>query len=76
MSGVSENEFNKIFLKNFFKEAILAKKGPHPVDVLDDMGGILADIFLKEFGSENTPSKILAEHEDIEEWLYDKIENF
>ncbi|MGI0022196.1 MAG: hypothetical protein ACRD9Q_04960 [Nitrososphaeraceae archaeon] len=75
MENVSESEFNRIFLKNFFREILRAKE-TYPIDLLDKMVGILADLFLREFGAGNLPSKILKEQKNIEDWLEDKIENF
>jgi len=75
MSKITENEFNRIFLKNFFKE-VLQEKGNYPVDKLDEMTGILADLFMKEFGSGNTPDQLIKNHKNIQEWLKVKIENF
>ncbi len=75
MSDISESEFNRIFLKNLFRE-ILKEKKIRTENLLDEMAGILADLFLREFNSGNLPVKILKEHKDIQKWLEDKIKNF
>ena len=71
----TENEFNKIFLKNFFSELIQKKKDVKPSGLLDDMARILTDLFIQNFGCGNTPSIIMSNHKDIEEWLDEEIEN-
>ena len=76
MVNINENEFNRILLKNLFRVILQSKKGTYPVDDLENMTRILADLFLKEFDSGNTPQRIFREHENVEEWLDEKIESF
>jgi len=72
----TENEFNRIFLKNFFSELMHKKKDVYnPSGLLDDTSRILADLFIQNFGGGNTPSMIMSNHKDIEEWLDEEIEN-
>lgn len=75
MKNTSAPEFERILLKNFFREILLTKEF-YPDGLLDKMVTILVDLFLREFGSGNLPSKILKEHDDVEKWLEEKIENF
>lgn len=74
LEHLTENEFNRIFLKNFFSELIQKKKNVNPSGLLDDMSRILADLFIQNFGGGNTPSMIMSNNEDIEEWLDEEIE--
>jgi len=71
----TENEFNRLFLKNFFSELIQKKKDVKQSGLLDDMARILTELFIQNFGSGNTPSMILSNHKNIEEWLDEEIEN-
>lgn len=75
MTNTNESEFERILLKNLFREILLAKEF-YQDSLLDKMVATLADIFLREFGSGRSHNKILREHENIEEWLEEKIENF
>lgn len=75
MKDISESEFDRILLKNFFREILLSKEC-YPIDLLDKMVGLLSDLFIREFGSGNYPSKIIKENMNIQKWLEDKIESF
>jgi len=70
----TENEFNRLFLKNFFSELIKKKKDVKQSGLLDDSTRILTELFIQNFGSGNTPSMIISNHKDIEEWLDEQIE--
>lgn len=76
MNNISEAEFNELFLKNLFKEFIVYAQGHFADGELDKMATILTRIFLREFGLGKTPMQIIQEHEDVEEWLDEKIELF
>lgn len=75
LEHLTEDEFNRIFLKNFFGEVIQKKKDVKPSGLLDDMTRILTGLFIQNFGGGNTPSMIMSNHKDIEEWLDEEIEN-
>ncbi len=70
----TENEFNRLFLKNYFKEFITTKGTTYSSDVLDDMALILADLFTRSFAGNATPSMIVRINNDVEEWLDQAIE--
>lgn len=74
--NITETEFIELFLKNLFKEFIVDTQGSFAVDELDKMSAIITQIFIREFGTGKTPTQIIQEHEDIEEWLDEQIENF
>jgi len=71
----TENEFNRLFLKNFFSELIQKKKNVKASGLLDDTSRILAELFMQNFSVGNTPSMIMSNHKDIEEWLDKEIED-
>lgn len=74
--NITENEFDELFLKNLFKEFIKDTQVTFAQGELDKMATIITKIFLREFGSGKIPSQMIQEHEDIEEWLDEQIENF
>ncbi len=74
--NITEDEFTELFLKNLFKEFIEHAKGKFADGELEKMRTILTTIFVKEFSSGKTPSQIIREHKDIEEWLDDEIVKF
>lgn len=75
LEHLTEDEFNRIFLKNFFSELLQKKKGLKPSGLLNDTSRILTEIFIQNFGVGNIPSIIMSHHKDIEEWLDEEIEN-
>lgn len=76
MNSISEAEFNELFLKNLFKEFIAYAQGRFANGELDKMAMIITRIFLREFGLGKTPMQIIHEHEDLEDWLDEKIAEF
>ena len=74
LAHYTESEFNRLFLKNYFKELITRNGITYSQNVLDDMTVVLSDLFVQNFGGGNSPSRIMHFNEDIEEWLDKEIE--
>jgi len=72
MEKLDDAKFTKLFLINFFKR-VLKEKEAWPAGKLDEFSKNLADLFIKEFGTGNSPENILG-GKNIEQWLNEKIE--
>lgn len=72
---LTDSKFNRIFLKNLFIE-ILNEKATYPEKTLSQMCEILADAYITEFDSGETPTKILSHHKSVEKWLMKKVQSF
>lgn len=71
--GFATSDFQKMFLKNYFKE-ILKNKEQFPQNHLEDISSILAKLHVKEFGVGNYPYGIISEHKSVENWIKNKIQ--
>lgn len=74
LTHFTENEFNRLFLKNYFRELITSNGITYTKDELENMSLILADLFTRRFACDVTPSDIMSRSKDVEEWLDQAIE--
>ena len=69
--GFGVSDFQKLFLKNYFKQ-VLQEKEQFNDEYLEDVCKLLADLHVKEFGV-TYPYAIIEEYKSVENWLRKKI---